>query len=191
MNKKIVFGAIIDVTLLIAVSGWLIYGQLSILQTQITDLAAQNSDSQSQLNDLQEQLRGLKLTNRELQDRLNDFTSELAKQRHLKIAITDFMWERGFHPIVGVTLIHPYNVTIQNDDAVPAFGLTLTATLIRGGIKIGDEGVMRINRLNVGATEVSAYGPLTPVGTNLDGAECIVTLSVGGIILDEWTGNIG
>lgn len=191
MKKKVVLGATIALVLLIAVSGWLIYDQLSILQTRINDLAAQNADSQNQLSALQEQLRGLELANRELRDRLNDFTAELAKQRHLKIAIMDFIWEGGFHPIGGVTLIHPYNVTIQNDDSVPVFGLTLTATLIRGGIKIGDAGVMRIDRLNLGKTEVSAYGPLTTVGTNLDGTECLVTLSVGGIVLDEWIGNVG
>lgn len=81
-------------------------------------------------------------------------------------------------------------MTIRNDDVVPVFGLTLTATLLRGGIKVGDEGVMQIGRLNIGETEVSGFGPLTIIGTSLDGAVCQVQLSVGGIILDSWTGSI-
>lgn len=94
---------------------------------------------------MQDQTSRLELEKKELQDRLNDYTKELAKERHLKLEITSFVWEGGFHPIVGVTLIHPYNVTIQNNDAIPVFGLTLTATLLRGGIKIGNEGTKQIS----------------------------------------------
>ena len=176
---------------LLAVSGWLIYGQFRSLQGQIADLRAQNSELTSQNSTLQTKVNELQLQNREQQDRLNDYTLELAKTRHLRLEITAFIWEGGFHPIVGVTLIHPYNATIQNNDVVPAFGLTLTATLLHEGVKIGDEGVMRIGRLNVGETEVVGYGPLTTIGTSLDGAVCSVTLSAGTIVLDEWIGNIG
>ena len=191
MNKKTISGAVIAMAALLAVSSWLIYGQFSSLQAQIADLQAQNSELTSQNSTLQAQVNPLQLQNREQQDRLNDYTLELAKTRHLRLEITAFIWEGGFHPIVGVTLIHPYNATIQNNDVVPAFGLTLTATLLHEGIKIGDEGVMRIGRLNVGETEVAGYGPLTTIGTSLDGAVCSVTLSAGTIVLDEWIGNIG
>lgn len=191
MNKKIISGVVIAMVVLLAVSGWLIYGQFSSLQAQIADLQAQNSELIFQNSTLQAQVNELQLQNREQQDRLNDYTLELAKTRHLRLEITAFIWEGGFHPIVGVTLIHPYNVTIQNNDVVPAFGLTLTATLLRGDVKIGDEGVMRIGRLNVGETEVAGYGPLTTIGTSLDGAVCSVTLSAGTIVLDESIGKIG
>ncbi len=69
--------------------------------------------------------------------------------------------------------------------------MTLTAKLLREGVKIGHEGVIKINRLNVGETEVSGGDPLTTIGTSLDGAVCSLTLSAGTIVLDEWIGNIG
>ena len=191
MNKKAILSLVSIVIIGLVAAAWFVQGQLNSLQTQIRELQAHNSELKGQLSEVQNQITELELENRELQDRLNGYTLELAKERHLKLEITAFVWEGGFHPIVGVTLIHPYNVTIQNDDVVPVFGLTLTATLLRGGIKIGDEGVMRIGRLNVGETEVAGYGPLTTIGTSLDGAVCSVTLSAGTIVLDEWIGNIG
>lgn len=103
------------------------------------------------------------------------------------MAITAFWWEGGFHPIVGVTLIHPINVTLQNDDVTPVFGLALTAKLLHRGIEIGGEGVTRIDRLDSGEKrEISAVGPRTTIGTSLSDAMCVVRLTVGDIVLDEW-----
>jgi hypothetical protein len=79
---------------------------------------------------LEEQIGELQLQNREKQDRLADLTYQLALERHLRLKITAFTWEEGFYPIVGLTISHPINVTVQNDDIIPVSGLTLTFTLI-------------------------------------------------------------
>lgn len=190
MNKRLIVYLGSAIIIGVVVVAWLVEGQLSSLQTQISELQSQNSELEEQTSELQDQIAQLELENREKEDRLKDYTQELAKQRHLKLEITDFFWEGGFHPIVGVTLIHPYNVTIRNDDVVPVFGLTLTATLLRSGIKIRSEGVMNVGRLNIGETEVSGFGPLTTIGTDFNDAVCLVQLSIGGIVLDSWTGSI-
>lgn len=189
MNKKIL-SIVLIVIITLVVMGLFVQDQLSSLKTQINELQTQNSELESQLSALQDQFDELLLEKRELSDRLNDYSLELVKNSNLKLEITDFVWEGGFHPIVGVTLIHPYNVTIKNDEAVPIFGLKLTATLIRGGIKIGDEGTMQISRLNRGMMEVSGFGPLTTLGTDLKDAVCLIQLSLGDKIIDEYTGKI-
>lgn len=190
MNKKILSLFLIVLVSLVVV-GLVVQDQLSSLQTQVNELQTQNSELESQLSVLQDQFDELLLEKRELNDRLNDYSLELVKDRNLKLEITDFVWKGASTPVVGVTLAHSYNVTIKNDEAVPIFGLKLTATLIRGGIKIGDEGTMQISRLNRGMMEVSGFGPLTVLGTDLKGAMCLVQLSLGDKTIDEYTGHIG
>ena len=102
--------AIILITIIaLSIVTWYVHNQISDMQNQVGDLQVQNS---------------------ELQDRLADFTHELAKERHLGVKLTAFMWDGGFYPMVCVTLSHPINVTVQNDEIIPVSGLTLTFTLV-------------------------------------------------------------
>ena len=190
MKRKIL--VIVTVTVIaILVASFFVYAQISELQNQIGALKAQNGEVQDQLSELENQLSELQLQNREQQDRLNDFTSQLARERHLLMDITAFSWLGGFNPIVGVTLVHPINVTIQNNDVVPLSGLVLTFRLQRpSGIQIGDGGISRINRINAGESLEIQGGVYTTIGTSLDDAVCVVTLKAGDIVLDEITGSL-
>jgi len=197
MNKKVISGAVIAMAALIAVSSWLIYGQFNSLQGQIADLRAQNGELQNQNRALEAQVGELQLQNREQQDRLNDFTQELAKTRPLRVEITAFAWLGGFNPIGGLTISHPVNVTVQNNDAIPVYGLTLTVRLQNkdSGALIGSEGQTRIDRIGAGESQVIGGFALTTLtidgSSPLSNGVCFVRLSAGEIILDEWTGSIG
>jgi heme/copper-type cytochrome/quinol oxidase subunit 2 len=194
MRKKALAIVLITVIVL-SVATWFIHNQISELQNQIGELVAQNGELQDQLSELQNQLNELQLQNREKQDRLIDFTSELAKARHLRVEITAFKWLGGFNPIGGLLLGHPVNVTVQNDDVIPLSKLKLWVALVNEntGAEIGTGGIT-IDRLNVRESREiyvdGMSGPWTILGANLDGAVCVVTLKVGDIVLDEWTQDI-
>jgi len=191
MNKRIVLTMVLIAVIALSGGAWFVHNQISDMQNQIGELKTENTELQDQNRTLQDQLRQLQLQNREQQDRLNDFTSQLARERHLLMDITAFSWLGGFNPIVGVTLVHPINVTIQNNDVVPLSGLVLTFRLQRpSGIQIGDGGISRINRINAGESLEIQGGVYTTIGTSLDDAVCVVTLKAGDIVLDEITGSL-
>jgi hypothetical protein len=147
-----------------------------------------NSELQNQTTVLQAQLSSLQLENREQQDRLKDFTHELAKARSLRLEITDFSWDSGFYPIVRLTLTHPVTVTVQNDDVVPLFGLTLTFILVNKntGIQVGTEGFeARIDMIDSGENQEATGSVFTTIDTSLDNGVFIVTLASGDIVLDQ------
>jgi TolA-binding protein len=187
MNKKIAAGAVIIVIVAASISAWLVNNQISELQSQ-------NSKVQDQLSELQNQLNDLQLQNREQQDRLNDFTYELAKARHLRLEVTAFQWISSFDPIGGLWLGHPVNVTVENNDVVPLMGLRLRVTLANEstGAKIGASGSgITIDGLDAGERQ-SLYvdgmeGPWTSLNSSLEDAVCVVTLTVGDIVLDRAT----
>jgi TolA-binding protein len=187
MNKKIAASAVIIVIVAASVAAWFVNNQISELQSQ-------NSKVQDQLSELQNQLNELQLQNREQQDRLNDFTYELAKARHLRVEVTAFQWISSFDPIGGLWLGHPVNVTVENNDVVPLMGLRLRVTLANEntGAKIGASGSgITIERLDAGERQ-SFYvngmeGPWTSLNSSLEDAVCVVTLTVGDIVLDRGT----
>jgi len=197
MNRKTVLATVVAVAVLLAISSWLIYGQFSSLQAQIADLRAQNGELQNQNSVLEAQVGELQLQNREQQDRLKDFTQELAKTRPLLVEITAFAWLGDFNPIGGLTISHTVNVTVQNNDAIPVYGLTLTVRLQNkdSGALIGSEGQTRIDRIGAGESQVIGGYALTTLtidgSSPLNNGECFVRLSAGEIILDEWTASIG
>ena len=188
MNRKAL--AIVLITIIaLSVATWFVHNQISELQDQISALQTQNGELQNQNSDLQDQLGELQDQNGEQQDRLADFTFELAKARHLRVEITAFKWLGGFNPIGGLLLGHPVNVTVQNDEVIPVCGLTLNFRLVHKdkGTQIGSSGATRIDRLNAGESREIGGAVYTTIGTSLDDAACAVTLTVGDIVLDEWT----
>ena len=197
MNRKIALGAAVVAVALLTLSAWLVYAQFSGLQAQIADLRAQNGELQNQNSVLEAQVGELQLQNREQQDRLNDFTQELAKTRPLLAEITAFAWLDDFNPIGGLTISHTVNVTVQNNDVIPVYGLTLTVRLQNkdSGALIGSEGQTRIDRIGTGESQVIGGYALTTLtidgSSPLNNGECFVRLSAGEIILDEWTASIG
>ena len=187
MNKKVIASAVIIVIVATSVAAWFVNNQISELQSQ-------NSKVQDQLSELQNQLNELQLQNREQQDSLHDFTYELAKARHLRVEVTAFQWISSFDPIGGLWLGHPVNVTVENNDAVPLMGLRLRVTLANEstGAKIGASGSgITIDGLDAGERQ-SLYvdgmeGPWTSLNSSLEDAVCVVTLTVGDIVLDRAT----
>jgi hypothetical protein len=184
---------IISVTLALCV-----FWQYNIYQTETNQLRNQNTELQTQLqtqnNTLQTQLKELYLQNREQQDRLSDFTGQLALQRSLRIELTNASCSRGWAPLGGLTVIHSASVTILNNDVVPLFGLTATFSFIDrdSGAMIGQAGVSSVGRINVGESKVVLGGPLTALNINMgDGLDadsvCRITVSKGGIILGALT----
>jgi hypothetical protein len=186
MNKRIVLGVAALIALL-TISAWLVNNQFSSLQNQVADMQTQNNEFQRQLSELQDQVSELELENHEKQDRLTDFTFELAKTRHLRVKLVDFQWSSS-SPIGGLRMDNTFIITVCNEDVVPVSGLTLTVTAVQEdrGIHIG-EGVTRIGRLNAAETyEISGW-VATEVGTSLRGAVNVVTLRIGEKVLDEET----
>ncbi len=179
---------------LVAVSGFVVYSQFSNLQAQISELQAQNSQFLDQNATFQERIRELELENREKQDRLTDFTHELAKGHYLNVEITSFLFDGGFYPIVGVTLQHPVKVTVKNNEDIAVFGLTVSLVLVNKdtGAKISNSGFSAtIDRINAGQSQNATCSAFTTLNTSLDNAACVVTLASGSIILDEWRQAIG
>lgn len=143
----------------------------------------------NQISGLQNKVDALQLQNREKQDRLADFTYQLALERHLRVKITAFTWKGGFYPIAGLTLSHPITVTVQNDEVIPVSGLTLTFTLVNKnrGTQIGSSGARQIDRLNAEESREIGGAVYTILNTSLDDAVCVVTLTVGNSVLDQGT----
>jgi hypothetical protein len=187
MNKRIVLGVAALIALL-TVSAWLVNNQFSSLQNQVADMQTQNNEFQRQLSELQDQVSELELENREKQDRLTDFTFELAKTRHLRVKLVGFQWSSS-SPIGGLRMDNTFIITVCNEDVIPVSGLTLTVTAVHEdrGTQIGEAGVTRIGRLNAAETyEISGW-VATEVGTSLRGAVYVVTLRIGEKVLDEET----
>jgi len=165
-----------------------VYGQIGELQNRIGVLEAQNGELQGQVGDLQSQLSEQQLQNREQQDRLTDFTYELAKARHLHVEITGYSKGSG-GPIVGLTFIIGINVGVQNNDVVPVSGLTATVTLIDNdtGTPIGDTGAIKMDRLNAGESSNFSVPVLYSINSlsRISPADVVITLTAGSVILDQ------
>jgi hypothetical protein len=187
MKRTAALAIILITVIALSIVTWYVHNQISDMQNQVGDLQVQKSELQDHNRDLEEQIAELQLQDREKQDRLADFTHELAKERHLGVKIRAFTWDGGFYPMVCVTLSHPINVTVQNDEIIPVSGLTLTFTLVSKdrGTQIGSQGATRIDRLNAGESREIGGAVYATIGTSLDDAVCVVTLTVGNIVLDE------
>jgi FtsZ-binding cell division protein ZapB len=189
MNKKITLSIVLIVIISLTLATWLVNYQISDVQSQISEVKIENSELQNQTSDLQHQLSDLQLENREQQDRLTDFTYQLAVRSHLSVKITAFKWIGGFNPIVGLTLVHSVNVTVQNNDVVPLSGLILAVRLANKatGAEIGDGDITLIDRLNAGESREIIGRAYTTISTALNDVVVVTTLKVGNIVLDEWT----
>jgi len=164
-----------------------VYSQFSI-QTQVNELKNKNIELQTQNDTLQIQLKDLQQQYREQQDRLSDLTYQLALERHLRVEITQGYCSRGWYAYGGVTVSHPANVTVVNYDVAPLFGLTATFQFVdeNSGAQIGREGVMEIERLDVGESQVVNGSVLVELNVNVDNAVCKITISKGSLFLFQW-----
>jgi outer membrane murein-binding lipoprotein Lpp len=180
MRKTIGLVIVGIVAVLLSVCVWQLSSQINGLNTQIAELQTQNRDLQNQTSALQEK-------NSQLEERLNDLLEQQGENYSSPVKITQFIWVGGFNPIVGVTLYHPVNVTITNEGATTANGLSLGVNLINkyDGSQIGTGGGTNIEALSAGETRDIRTGAYTSIGTSLADAACVVTLRQGDKVLDE------
>ncbi len=184
--KKVLSAIVIIAFVSLLIGVLFAYIQISELQNRESELQDQNNELKDQSIELQDQIRVLELENLEKQDRLTDFTHELAKTRHLYVELTSFQWGSS-GPIVGLLIQHSAIISVQNNDVIPVSGLTLTLSAIHKnkGTQIGQAGVTRIGRLNAGETYEISGSYYAIVGTDFADAEFHVTLSIGNRVLDE------
>jgi uncharacterized protein YigA (DUF484 family) len=176
MKRKALALALVMIVAL-SLATWFVYSQISQLQNQISELQAQNSELQDQLSELQNQLS-------ELQN-LIDYAHD--------VKIIAFNWSGGFYPVVGVTLFHPVRVTIKNMGAYDVSGLTLTVKLVyvETQTEVGRGDTKQIGVIHAGEILEFGGGILAGLGSfSKDSAVCVITLSLGNLVLDEWTRNL-
>jgi TolA-binding protein len=187
MNKKITLSIVLIAIIALALASWVVHNHVSALQNQISELQTQNRELQDQNTDLQEQNTDLQEQLSELQNQLSELQNKTGVAPDVKI--TAFKWLGGFNPIVGVTLSHPVNVTIQNTGSNDVSGLSLTVKLlyIDTQTEVGQGFAKQIDIIHAGEIlEISGSIFATLGSFSKDSAECVMTLRCGDIVLDEW-----
>jgi hypothetical protein len=178
---------VVAVAVLLAVSGWLAYAQLSSLQVQIKDLQDQNSELESQISDLQKQTSILESQHDELVRQTGDLTKQLALERRLRVEIVD-LWHRGHWSAYGGLLVsYPFNVTIRNNDVITMSGLSLNVRTYSG---LKDVTMVfnsiEINTLVAGEERVVQGHAVVSISAPIN-LTYVATLKAGEVILDEFT----
>jgi hypothetical protein len=191
--KRRALAIILILIITLSSASWLVYSQVSELQSQNISFKDKNSELQGNNSALQNQIGELDEQKNEQQAQLKNFTYQLALTRPLLVKITAFKWLGGFNPIGGLTISNPVNVTIQNNDVIPVCGLTLCVRLYDKNsitrIDVGNEDNSHIERIDAGQSQVimgSCYTILPKGDYNLSGSVCVVTLMVGSVVLDTW-----
>jgi uncharacterized membrane protein (DUF106 family) len=205
MNKKIALSTVLIAIIALALATWFVHNQISDLQNQINELQEQNeelqeqnTELQDQNTDLQDQLSELQNQKTELQDRLSELQNQLSElQNKIDIArdvkITAFEWIGGFNPVGGLTLAHPVKVTVKNMGINDISGLTLTVKLVYVDTytEVGQGYVKQIDIIHAGEIlEFSGEIWATIGSFSKDSAVCVITLTLGNVVLDEWTRNL-
>jgi hypothetical protein len=167
VKRKIL--VIVTVTVIaILVASFFVYAQINALQNQISELQTQNS---------------------ELQDQNTDLQNKLYLARYVRI--TDFKWFGGINPVAGLTLAFPVEVTVENTGVNDVSGLALTVKLVYVGTETmaaWHPYVKRIDIIHAGETLKLSGDIWAEMGSfSKDSVVCVITLSSGDFVLDEWT----
>jgi regulator of replication initiation timing len=166
----------------LSVTTWIIYYQISELQSQ-------NSDLQNQVNELQDQNRELQDQNSELQDQLIELEKKDAAR---DVKITHFEWKGGYHHLGQVNLFQAFKVTIENMGDNNVSGLTVSVELlsVRTNAKI-DEYTTQIGFIRAGEIEeIGGFVSVGVIGRYAHTAVGVITLSYGDVLLDQLTLNL-
>jgi len=105
----------------------------------------------------------------------------------MSVKITEFEWESGFNPIVGLTLGNRVNVTIENSGAKDVSGLALSVRLVRNGTELSEGFTKQIDTLRAGESMEISDTLLYSLDSTSNPAECVSTLMWGNVALDEQT----
>jgi hypothetical protein len=180
MKRKALALALVMIVAL-SLATWFVYSQISQLQNQIGELQAQNSELQEQNRDLQNQTD-------ELQNQLSELQKLIDYAQDVKI--TAFKWVGGFNPVIGMALAHPVQVTIENMGVYDVSGLTLAVKLVYVDTQteVGQGFTKQIGVIHAG--EILGFGGeiwATLGSWSADSAVCVSTLTLGDVVLDEYT----
>ncbi len=199
MNIKNFTGSFLTVIIVASVVIWLVYSEISDLNSQNSDLRQQINELEDQnrkLNDqnseLQKQISEIQDQNSELQDQIIELEKTINIDTARDVKITDFEWTGGYYSLGQVNLFQSFKVTIQNMADKTVSGLTLSVELFSAGadVKI-DEYNKQIDIIH--ARESLEIGGAVSVGV-IDGythsAVGVITLSSGDVLLDHWTRNL-
>ena len=165
------------------------------LENQTTTLQVQLGEVQDQLEASQNQTILLQNQVSEQLDALRHVTYELALERPLDVLISGFKWDWSFSPMVGLSVLFPFNVTVSNIDATALGGLTLNVRLLKKGTLIEAKASsgfsVQIGNIQARETQEIPCRVLATFGTvSPDSAVCAIRLTVNGIVLDERTYNL-
>jgi len=191
MNKKIALSTVLIAIIALALATWFVHNQISDLQNQINELQEQNEELQEQNSELQDQNTDLQDQLSELQNQLSELQNKIGIARDVKI--TAFEWIGGFNPVGGLTLAHPVKVTVKNMGINDISGLTLTVKLVYVDTytEVGQGYVKQIDIIHAGEIlEFSGEIWATIGSFSKDSAVCVITLTLGNVVLDEWTRNL-
>jgi uncharacterized membrane protein (DUF106 family) len=195
MNKKIALSTVLIAIIAVALATWFVHNQISDLQNQIDKLQTQNKELQDQTSELEDQIDTLQAQNSELQDKNSELQNQLIELENMidiarDVKITDFEWIGGYHSLGQVNLFQNFKVTIENMGNNNVSGLTLSVKLLSGTTKI-DEYTTQINITRAGQI-VEIYGIVSVgvIGGYAHTAVGVTTLTLGDVLLDQWTRNL-
>jgi septal ring factor EnvC (AmiA/AmiB activator) len=194
MNRKIILSIALVTIVALAVACGFCYNQIRIQQNQISELQDQNSELQAQNSDLQNQIRDLQANISELQDQNSELQNQLIELENMiniarDVKITNFEWIGDYHSLGQVNLFQNFKVTIQNMGNNNVSGLTLSVKLlsVETNAEI-DEYTTQINITRAGQI-MEIYGDVSVgnIGGYARTAVGVITLTLGDVLLDEWT----
>ena len=101
--------------------------------------------------------------------------------------IQEFEWVSGFTPYIGLTLVNTVNLAVKNTGSSDISGLVLSVKLVYNGteLEFSQGFTERIELLKSGEKLELSKCVLSYLGRRPKGTECVSTLMMGEIILDE------
>jgi cell division protein FtsB len=166
--------------------------QNSSLQNQINELEDQNRKLKDQNNELQNQISEIQDQNSKLQDQVIELENMINIDTARDVKIAGFEWKGGYYSLGQVNLFQAFKVTIQNMADKTVSGLTLSVELFSAGANVEiDEYHKQIDIIRAGEKlEIGGAVSVGVIGGYTHSAVGVITLSLGDVLLDQWTRNL-
>ena len=105
----------------------------------------------------------------------------------VNVKISEFEWESGFTPYIGLTLVNTVNVTIQNVGSNDVSNLSLTVRLLYNDSELANSRgfTKRIEMLHAQESLTISEWVFSYLGIRPVGAKCVTTLMKDQVVLDE------
>ena len=101
--------------------------------------------------------------------------------------IEELEWVSGFTPYIGLTLVNTVNIAVKNSGSSDISGLILSVKLVYNGteLEFSQGFTEQIELLKSGEKLELSKWVLSYLGRRPKGTECVSTLMMGEVILDE------